>query len=77
MITAQTHERIPLEGEEPILAVLEALLCNGQQEGVFRPFDLRVMAVTIWRAFDAAHPLYSANPNQDVALACFSFGVCA
>jgi hypothetical protein len=77
LITAQTHERIILEGEEPILAVSVALLLNGQQEGMFRPFDPRVMAVTFRMVIEAAHPLYSTNPNLDVALACLSFGVCA
>lgn len=77
MKTAQTHERFILEGEEPILAVLEALLRNGQQEGMFRSFDPRVMAVTFRMVIDAAPPLYSANPNLVVALICFSFGVCA
>jgi hypothetical protein len=77
LITAQAHERIILEGEEPILVVLEALLRNGQQEEMFRPFDPRVMAVTFRMVIDTAPPLYSANPNLDLALACFLFGVCA
>lgn len=53
--------------EEPVLAALEALLRKGQQEGDFRAFDLRVMAVTIRRAIDAVPPLFAANPNLDVA----------
>ncbi len=35
--------------EEWILTALEALLRQGQEEGEFRAFDLRVMAVTIRR----------------------------
>ena len=52
--------------EEWVLAALETLLRKGQQEGEFRTFDLRVMAVTIRRAIDAIPPLFAANPNLDV-----------
>jgi TetR/AcrR family transcriptional regulator, fatty acid metabolism regulator protein len=52
--------------EEWILTALEALLRQGQEEGEFRTFDLRVMAVTIRRAIDAVAPLFAANPNLDV-----------
>jgi AcrR family transcriptional regulator len=52
--------------EEWILTALEALLRKGQQEGDFRPFDLRVMAVTIRRAIDAVAPLLAAKPDLDV-----------
>ena len=51
--------------EEWILTSLEALLRKGQQEGEFRPFDLRVMVVTIRRAIDAVAPLFATNPNLD------------
>jgi AcrR family transcriptional regulator len=64
--TKDGKPRYGLAWEEPILAVLEALLRKGQQEGHFRPFDPRVMAVTIRRAIDAVAPLYAANPNLDV-----------
>ena len=53
--------------QETIVADLEALLRNGQEEGDFRPFDLQVMAVTIRRAIDAVAYRYAANPNLDVA----------
>jgi AcrR family transcriptional regulator len=52
--------------EEWILTALEALLRQGQEEGGFRAFDLRVMAVAIRRAIDAVAPLFAANPNLDV-----------
>ena len=51
--------------EEWILTALEALLRQGQEEGEFRAFDLRVMAVTIRRAIDAVAPLLAAHPNLD------------
>jgi AcrR family transcriptional regulator len=54
--------------EEWILTALEALLRQGQEEGEFRAFDLRVMAVTIRRAIDAVAPLLAAHPNLDTDL---------
>jgi hypothetical protein len=52
--------------EEWILAPLEALLRQGQEEGDFRPFDARVMAVTIRRAIDALPSLFTSIPDLDV-----------
>ncbi len=51
--------------EEWVLTALEALLRQGQEEGEFRAFDLRVMAVTIRRAIDAVAPLLAAHPTLD------------
>jgi AcrR family transcriptional regulator len=53
--------------EEWILTALEALLRQGQEEGEFRAFDLRVMAVTIRQAIDAVAPLLAAHPTLDTA----------
>lgn len=53
---------------EWILTALEALLRQGQEEGEFRAFDLRVMAVTIRQAIDAVAPLLAAHPNLDTDL---------
>jgi AcrR family transcriptional regulator len=53
---------------EPVRASLEALLRHGQEEGDFRDFDVRVMAVTIRRAIDALSPLLIADPQLDAAL---------
>ncbi|HEY1387576.1 MAG TPA: TetR family transcriptional regulator [Ktedonobacterales bacterium] len=52
--------------QEWILAPLEALLRQGQEEGDFRPFDVRVMAVTIRRAIDALPSLFTSIPELDV-----------
>ncbi len=46
----------------------EHLLRQGQEEGEFRAFDLRVMAVTIRRAIDAVAPLLAAHPTLDTDL---------
>jgi AcrR family transcriptional regulator len=51
--------------EEWILSALEARLRQGQEDGEFRAFDTRVMAVTIRRAIDAVAPLLATHPNLD------------
>lgn len=53
--------------QETILTNLEALLRKGQEEGEFRSFDPRVMAITIRRAIDAVPYLHAANPDLDAA----------
>jgi TetR/AcrR family fatty acid metabolism transcriptional regulator len=53
--------------EEWILTALEARLRQGQEDGEFRAFDVRVMAVTIRRAIDAVAPLLAAHPHLDTA----------
>ncbi len=52
--------------EGSILDALEAILRKGQQDGEFRAFDLRVMAITIRQAIDVVPRLLAANPNLDV-----------
>lgn len=63
--TADGKLRYGGTSEEWILSALEALLRQGQEEGEFRAFDLRVMAVTIRRAIDAVAPLLAAHPHLD------------
>ena len=55
-----------VQAEEPILAGLEAFLRKGQQDGDFRTFDTRVMAVTMRRAIDALPHLLTAYPDLDL-----------
>ena len=52
--------------ESSILDAIEAILRKGQQDGEFRAFDLRVMAITIRQAIDVVPRLLAANPNLDV-----------
>jgi len=66
--TADGKLRYGGTSEEWILTALEALLRQGQEDGEFRAFDLRVMAVTIRRAIDAVAPLFAAYPNLDTDL---------
>jgi len=63
--TAEGKLRYSGISEEWILSALEALLRQGQEDGKFRAFDTRVMAVTIRRAIDALAPLLTAHPNLD------------
>jgi len=63
--TADGKLRYAGTSEEWILSALEALLRQGQEDGEFRAFDPRVMAVTIRRAIDAVAPLLAAHPNLD------------
>ncbi|HET8840301.1 MAG TPA: TetR family transcriptional regulator, partial [Ktedonobacteraceae bacterium] len=51
--TAEGELRYGGISEEWILTALEALLRQGQEDGEFRAFNTRVMAVTIRRAIDA------------------------
>lgn len=52
--------------EGSILEALEAILRKGQQDGEFRAFDPRVMAITIRQAIDVVPRLLVVNPNLDV-----------
>jgi TetR/AcrR family transcriptional regulator, fatty acid metabolism regulator protein len=51
--------------EKPDLEALEAILRQGQADGEFRAFDLRVMAVTIRGAIDAVGRFLVAHPTLD------------
>lgn len=63
MRTEDGKLRYHLGKEEQALAALEGILRQGQTDGEFRDFDLRVMAITIRGAIDAAAPLFLANPS--------------
>jgi len=67
--TEEGKLRYGIATEEPVLAALEGLLRKGQQEGEFRAFDLRVMAVTIRRAI-LMRFLLSSWPIQTLTRVC-------
>jgi hypothetical protein len=50
------------------LAGLEELLYAGQRSGEFRPFNTRVMALTIIQAIDGVPPLLQREPALDLKL---------
>lgn len=51
---------------EPAVQALQNLLRSGQEQGEFREFSTRVMAVTIRNAIDALSPQLAANPELDL-----------
>jgi len=65
--TAEGKLRFDQGAEEPIIAATEAIFIRGQEEGDFRPFSTRVMAITLRRAIDAVTTQTAANPSFDTA----------
>jgi AcrR family transcriptional regulator len=63
--TQDGHRRYQPGREEPALQALESLLRRGQDEGEFRPFDPRVMALSIRGAIDAMGNFLVAHPTLD------------
>ncbi len=66
---ARTAEGKPKYGyaeNDPVYAGLEALFLWGQESGVFRHFDRRVMAITVQSALDAAFGYWNAIPDHDL-----------
>lgn len=54
------------EDEQAVVSPLEGILRGGQDAGVFRAFDLRVMATTIQRSIDGIPMALAANPSLDL-----------
>lgn len=63
--TADGALRYQLFTEPSVLEPLEALLRQGQDQGEFRAFDPRVMALSIRGAIDAAARFLVAHPHLD------------
>jgi AcrR family transcriptional regulator len=53
---------------EPAVRELEKLLRSGQEQGEFREFSTRVMAVTIRNAIDALSPQLAVYPELDLKI---------
>lgn len=60
--TAEGKPRYDQAAEEPLIAATEAIFTRGQEEGDFRPFSARVMAITLRRAIDAVTTQAAADP---------------
>jgi AcrR family transcriptional regulator len=56
----------PPEAEAPALDGLRRLFAAGQEAGLFRPFDVTVMALTVRRAIDAVSDRLMHEPDLDV-----------
>jgi TetR/AcrR family transcriptional regulator, fatty acid metabolism regulator protein len=63
--TADGKLRYDAEANEPNIQLIEWILHKGQQEGEFRQFDPRVMALTIRATLDMAGAQLATNPNLD------------
>ncbi|WP_167855929.1 TetR/AcrR family transcriptional regulator [Natronospirillum operosum] len=48
------------------LGLLEQILAEGQATGEFRPFDCRIMALTVSKAIEAALTDWAWNPNLNL-----------
>jgi TetR/AcrR family fatty acid metabolism transcriptional regulator len=53
---------------EPAVDALQNLLRSGQEQGEFREFSTRVMAVTIRNAIDALSPQLASYPELDLKI---------
>lgn len=66
---ARTRDGSPRYGQadnEPIYQGLESMFRRGQEEGEFRDFDVRVMAVTLQGALDSMFSYWVARPEYDM-----------
>jgi TetR/AcrR family transcriptional regulator, fatty acid metabolism regulator protein len=64
--TAEGKPHYGVDDNESIVAPLEEILRWGQQEGEFRDFSTRVMAVTIRSAIDSIPAQMILHPNLDL-----------
>lgn len=55
-----------VRASEPIYESLELYFQAGQDKGVFRHFDTKVMAVTLQSSLDGAFAYWVANPGHDL-----------
>jgi len=63
--TADGKLRYDAEANEPNIQLIEWILRKGQQDGEFRQFDTRVMALTIRATLDMAAAQLVADDNLD------------
>jgi TetR/AcrR family fatty acid metabolism transcriptional regulator len=68
--TAEGKPRFDQQAEEPIIAATEGIFVRGHEEGAFRPFNTRVMAITLRRAIDAV----TTQAAADLAFDTESYG---
>ncbi len=57
--------RFDLASDEPQVSGTEWILKKGQEDGEFRPFDTRVMALAIRAAIDRSATHFAAEPDLD------------
>ena len=59
-------QRFGMDEHEPEFARISEIFRDGQAAGEFRPFDPRVMAITLRHALDGLATLVSTDPDLDV-----------
>ncbi|MGH8877178.1 MAG: TetR/AcrR family transcriptional regulator [Stackebrandtia sp.] len=65
--TSEGRPRYGIPASEPLFEALELYFINGQETGVFRHFDRRVMSVTLQSAVDGALGYWVVYPEHDLA----------
>ncbi|MGW8378125.1 TetR/AcrR family transcriptional regulator [Streptomyces sp. ODS28] len=65
--TSEGEPRYGAVTSEPLYQRLEEVFRAGQESGAFRPFDTRVMAVSLQASIDAMFGYWSAYPEHDLA----------
>jgi AcrR family transcriptional regulator len=63
---AEGQPRFGMKANEELYQALERIYRYGHETGEFRPFDLRVMAVTEQAAIDAMFAYWVAHPDHDL-----------
>ncbi|SDJ74822.1 DNA-binding transcriptional regulator, AcrR family [Nonomuraea maritima] len=64
--TADGRPRYGINANEDIYRALEGIYQLGQENGEFRDFDRRVMAITHSSAIDSMFAYWAANPGHDL-----------
>ncbi|MBV2365631.1 TetR/AcrR family transcriptional regulator [Streptomonospora nanhaiensis] len=65
-LTPEGRAKYGVAGSEPVYEAIESLFRNGQEAGLFRPFDPRVMAVTVQAGIDGMFGYWAAYPDHDL-----------
>ncbi|WP_407547742.1 TetR/AcrR family transcriptional regulator [Streptomyces sp. Pv4-95] len=64
--TADGAPRYGVASSEPLYTALEMVFLKGQEEGEFRTFDVRVMAVSLQAGIDNMFAYWSAHPEHEL-----------
>ncbi|MFG2888215.1 TetR/AcrR family transcriptional regulator [Streptomyces sp. NPDC048248] len=64
--TADGAPRYGVASSEPLYTALEKVFLKGQEDGEFRTFDVRVMAVSLQAGIDNMFAYWSAHPGHEL-----------
>ena len=65
--TADGAPRYGVASSEPLYTALEEVFLKGQEDGEFRTFDVRVMAVSLQAGIDNMFAYWSAHPGHELS----------